>query len=84
MIAREDDGKLIVVASKGGIERHPAWYLNLKANPETTAYWQGRKRRVRARDATDEERERLWPMMVEIYHAHTRATSGGRGGRSRS
>ena len=70
LIACEDDGKLIVVASKGGIERHPAWYLNLKAHPETTAYWQGRKRRVRARDATDEERERLWPMMVAIYRPY--------------
>jgi len=37
------------------------------ANPETNAWWKGKKRRVRAREATDEERERLWPMMVEAY-----------------
>ncbi len=67
LICREVDGNLVIVASKGGIDRHPAWYLNLKANPETTAWWQGKKRRVRARDATDDERERLWPMMVEVY-----------------
>ncbi|MGE5858461.1 MAG: nitroreductase family deazaflavin-dependent oxidoreductase [Solirubrobacterales bacterium] len=67
LICREVDGNLVIVASKGGIDRHPAWYLNLKAHPETTAWWQGKKRRVRARDATDDERERLWPMMVEVY-----------------
>jgi len=67
LICREDGGNLVVVASKGGIDRHPAWYLNLKAQPETTAWWKGEKRRVRARDAKDSERGRLWQMMVEAY-----------------
>ena len=67
LICGEDGDNLVVVASKGGIERHPAWYLNLMAHPETNAWWKGEKRRVHARDATDEERERLWPMMVEVY-----------------
>jgi deazaflavin-dependent oxidoreductase (nitroreductase family) len=70
LICGEDDERLVIVASKGGIDRHPAWYLNLKANPETTAWWKGEQRRVRARDATDEERERLWPMMVETYRPY--------------
>jgi F420H(2)-dependent quinone reductase len=70
LICGEDGENLVVVASKGGIDRHPAWYLNLMANPETTAYWRDEKRRVRARDATDAERARLWPMMVEIYHPY--------------
>jgi F420H(2)-dependent quinone reductase len=70
LICGEDDERLVIVASKGGIERHPAWYLNLKANPETTVWWKGEQRRVLARDATDEERERLWPMMVEIYRPY--------------
>jgi F420H(2)-dependent quinone reductase len=67
LLCSTDGDDLVVVASKGGVDRHPAWYLNLKANPETTARWKGEKRSVRARDATDEERERLWPMMVEFY-----------------
>jgi len=67
LICVADGDNLVVVASKGGIDRHPAWYLNLMANPETNAWWKGKKRRVRAREATDEERERLWPMMVEAY-----------------
>ena len=67
LICRDEGENLVIVASKGGIDRHPAWYLNLKANPETNAWWKGQKRHVRARDATDSERERLWPMMVEFY-----------------
>jgi deazaflavin-dependent oxidoreductase (nitroreductase family) len=67
LICQPDGDNLVVIASKGGVDKHPAWYLNLKANPETTAWWKGEKRSVRARDATDEERARLWPMMVEAY-----------------
>ena len=50
LMSREDGDNLVIVASKGGIDKHPAWYLNLKANPETIAWWHGRKRRVRARE----------------------------------
>ena len=67
LICRDDGDNLVVVASKGGIDRHPAWYLNLMANPETNAWWKGHKRRVRAREATGAERDHLWPMMVELY-----------------
>jgi deazaflavin-dependent oxidoreductase (nitroreductase family) len=70
LICGEDGDNLVIVASKGGVDRHPAWYLNLMANPETTAYWRGEKRQVRAREATDAERERLWPMMVSIYRPY--------------
>jgi len=67
LICQADGDNLVVVASKGGVDKHPAWYLNLMANPDTTAWWEGKKRAVRARDATDTERERLWSMMVEVY-----------------
>jgi deazaflavin-dependent oxidoreductase (nitroreductase family) len=67
LICLPDGDNLVVIASKGGVDRHPAWYLNLKADPETTAWWKGEKRSVRARDATDDEWARLWPMMVEAY-----------------
>ena len=63
----EDGDNLALVASKGGHPRHPAWYHNLRANPETTAWWKGEKRRVQARDATGAERDRLWRMMAEAY-----------------
>jgi F420H(2)-dependent quinone reductase len=67
LIARADGDNLVIVASKGGVQRNPAWYLNLMANPETNAWWKGKKRRVRAREAAGEERERLWSLMVETY-----------------
>jgi len=67
LICTEDGGDLVVVASKGGIDKHPAWYLNLMANPETEVNWRGGKRRVRAREAGGAERERLWAKMTEVY-----------------
>jgi deazaflavin-dependent oxidoreductase (nitroreductase family) len=67
LLCGEDGDNLVIVASKGGTDRHPAWYFNLMANPETTAWWKGERRSVRAREATDAEHERLWPMMVDAY-----------------
>ena len=62
-----DGGALVVVASRGGMTTHPAWYLNLLADPNVVVET-GRERRVmRARPATDEERERLWPRLVTAY-----------------
>ena len=58
LLGGEDGDNLVLIASKGGTDRHPAWYHNLQANPETTAWWKGEKRQVRARDATGEERDR--------------------------
>ena len=55
------------IASKGGIDRHPAWYHNLKANPETTAWWKGEKRRCGPERREREERDRLWRMMADAY-----------------
>ena len=63
----EQGDDLVVVASKGGIDEHPAWYLNLKAAPETEVNWRGERRRVLAREAEGEERERLWDRMAEVY-----------------
>ena len=63
-----DDGEdLVLVASKGGHPRNPAWYHNLRANPDTTVQVGSRRRPVRARVANHAERTRLWPMVVELY-----------------
>ena len=62
------DGRdLVLVASKGGHPRHPAWYHNLRAHPDTTVQVGGEVRRVHARVATPAERERLWPLAVAAY-----------------
>jgi F420H(2)-dependent quinone reductase len=66
-----DDGQdIVLVASKGGNPKNPAWFHNLKANPETTVQVGTERRQVRARVATDEERERLWPKAVETYSGY--------------
>jgi deazaflavin-dependent oxidoreductase (nitroreductase family) len=66
-----DGDDLVIVASKGGVDRHPAWYHNLAAHPETEVELprEGR-RRVRARVATAEERERLWAKAVAVYRPY--------------
>jgi deazaflavin-dependent oxidoreductase (nitroreductase family) len=62
-----DGDDLVVVASKGGHPEHPAWYHNLRAHPETTVRVGREVRPVRARVATPEERQRLWPLVVRTY-----------------
>jgi F420H(2)-dependent quinone reductase len=66
-----DDGRdLVLVASKGGHPKHPAWYHNLRANPETTVQVGRHRRRVHARVASPHERRRLWPKAVETYSGY--------------
>jgi deazaflavin-dependent oxidoreductase (nitroreductase family) len=63
-----DGPDLVVVASQGGLPRNPQWYANLLSNPDTTVRLAREgARRVRAREAVGEERERLWPRLVELY-----------------
>jgi deazaflavin-dependent oxidoreductase (nitroreductase family) len=66
----EDGEDLVIIASKGGFPRHPAWYHNLVANPDTTVQVGSERRAVHARVATPEERERLWPMAVRAYDGY--------------
>ncbi len=63
----DDPPNVVIVASKGGHPRHPAWYHNLRANPDTEVQIGSRRRLVHARVATESERERLWPMAVDTY-----------------
>ena len=57
----------VVVASKGGAPTHPAWYLNLRDNPEVHVQVKADKFKARAYTAEGAERAGLWPKMVEIY-----------------
>lgn len=59
-----------IIASKGGFPKHPAWFHNLRANPETSAQIGTERRPVRARVATGAERERLWGKAVELYSTY--------------
>jgi F420H(2)-dependent quinone reductase len=75
-----DGDSLLIVASKGGFPKNPAWFHNLVANPDTTIQVGSERRPVHARVATPEERERLWPMVVKTYrgYADYQARSKGR------
>ena len=66
----DDGADVVLVASKGGYSKNPAWYHNLRANPDTTVQIGSERRPVHARVATPEERERLWPRAVETYSGY--------------
>ena len=63
----KDGEDLVVVGSNGGTATPPAWWLNLMVNPEATVEVGGSKMRVRAEEAGSEEKERLWPKLVQMY-----------------
>jgi deazaflavin-dependent oxidoreductase (nitroreductase family) len=69
VLAVPDGDNLVVVASNWGQGHHPAWYHNLRAHPTATVAAGGVSRRVRAYEATGEERERLWQLDLEVYPA---------------
>lgn len=65
-----DGEDILIVASKGGYPKHPAWYHNLVANPDTSVQIGNETRPVHARTANAEERERLWPKVEAAYHGY--------------
>jgi deazaflavin-dependent oxidoreductase (nitroreductase family) len=67
----KDRDDLAVIASKGGSPKHPAWFLNLQANPDTVVQVGRRRIPVHARVATPAERKRLWAKAVKTYPGYT-------------
>lgn len=65
---REGD-RIVLVASQGGSDKHPLWYLNLKANPKVKVQIKDEVLELTARDATEAEREEYWPKLTAIYKA---------------
>jgi deazaflavin-dependent oxidoreductase (nitroreductase family) len=63
----EHEGCWVVVASNAGDHRHPAWYLNLRARPETSIQVDRRRIHVKAREASDRELEALWAKLNSAY-----------------
>jgi F420H(2)-dependent quinone reductase len=63
----EDGPNPVVLAMNGWDEGHPAWWLNLEANPDAVIRLKGQpERRVCARKVEGEERDRLWKRWVEV------------------
>ena len=62
-----DGERLLVIASYGGRDHHPEWYLNLLAEPEVTARVGARNLTMTARTASPSERDSWWPKVVAAY-----------------
>ena len=67
LVYGRDGDDIVLVASKGGNPKNPAWFHNLKANPDARVQIGSEFIDVHARVASPPERERLWPRMVEIW-----------------
>jgi len=67
LIYLESGDDLVIVASRGGTSRHPAWYRNLEANPDVEVEMGRERRAMRARRVSDEEKADLWPGLTQMY-----------------
>ncbi len=65
-----DDDHMVLVASYGGDDRHPAWFLNLRDNPAVKVTTGGATRPMTARVATAEEKDALWPDITSAYKGY--------------
>ena len=70
LIYGRDNADYVVVASKGGTPEHPAWYLNLEADPEVEIQVLDTVLPATARTVSGEDRERLWALMRQIWPAY--------------
>ena len=79
LVTKKGD-QMVLIASKAGALAHPAWFHNVKANPDVEVTLDGARRPMRARIAEGEERERLWAMAVDHYsgYATYARRAGGR------
>jgi deazaflavin-dependent oxidoreductase (nitroreductase family) len=74
----EDRGRYVITASNSGLDRHPGWFHNLKANPAVRVQVGGRRLGAQAEVAEGSERRRLWERLMALspsYAAYARRTS---------
>jgi deazaflavin-dependent oxidoreductase (nitroreductase family) len=67
LIYLRDGDRIILVASRGGSDKHPMWYLNLRVNPTVQVQIKGQVLALTARVATEDEREQYWPQLTAMY-----------------
>lgn len=67
LIFRPHGDDYLVVASRGGTDAPPGWYLNLQAEPDVQVQIRGEVFRARARDATPDEQPQMWREMAEVW-----------------
>ncbi|MBK6289835.1 MAG: nitroreductase family deazaflavin-dependent oxidoreductase [Gammaproteobacteria bacterium] len=67
LVFLQDGENMIIVGSLAGYDSHPAWYLNISANPRCQVQLDDRKMAAIARDASDAERKALWPRLTAMF-----------------
>jgi deazaflavin-dependent oxidoreductase (nitroreductase family) len=67
LVWTRDGDDILLVASRGGDTRHPAWYRNVVANPQVSFSIDGVEGAYRARTASSEERPRMWELVNRRY-----------------
>lgn len=70
LIVGRDGDRYLIVASQGGADAQPQWYLNLLEHPEVQLQVRADRFAARARTASPEEKARLWPIMAGIWPAY--------------
>lgn len=78
LYAFDDRERLVIVGSRGGSAKDPAWAGNLRADPRATVARDDEEWAVRAYEAGGEERERLWLLVAAafpLYESYRRRTS---------
>jgi deazaflavin-dependent oxidoreductase (nitroreductase family) len=69
----QEGDAIVIVASRGGDDHHPAWFLNLRDHPDVEVIFAGKPTQsMRARVATPDERARLWPRVTAAYNGYAR------------
>ena len=71
LVHTKDGDSILLVASRGGDVRHPAWYRNVIANPDVHYVCDGEERPYLARELEGEERQRAWRLVNRTYPGFT-------------
>jgi deazaflavin-dependent oxidoreductase (nitroreductase family) len=66
----QDGDRIVLVASYGGDDRHPTWFLNLRANPDVEVMMNGTTKPMHARVASPDEKAELWPRVIDAYRGY--------------
>ena len=67
----QENGEIVIVASRGGDDHHPAWYLNLLETPQVQVSYKGAPHKIMtARTANAQERTRMWPIVAGAYKGY--------------
>ena len=67
----QENGEIVIVASRGGDDHHPAWYLNLLETPQVQVSYKGAPHKIMTvRTANAQERARMWPVVAGAFKGY--------------